>query len=337
MGKPTFWLIAIVVVTVAVIAFGRATDDEPGISAPSTSQEPPSTQGNPPTTAEAAESSTSTIPSAVLPPTTPACDIYGPIGESGVIASNELIEASGLTISRVSSDVLWSHNDSRDAAVLYAMNPAGESLGVFGLPGAFAFDWEDIASGPDATGSGNYLYVGDIGDNFSIRGGQIVVYRVPDADPSSMNDSFSEVVSLPYRYPDGGVHNAEALFVDPVEPALYIVTKDTEEALVFRGSLTPGDGPSELELVASIPLGAEVSGSDIAWNGWVVAFRGYSTVWMWNRDPGESIADALSSAPCQAPAPEERQGEALAFDSDLSYWTVSEGLNPELHFVDSNL
>lgn len=337
MGKPTLWLILIVVVTVAAIAFGRATDDEPGISAPATTHETISTEStSPTTTVVSADPVTPTVPPAVLPPATPACEIYGAINENGAVASTDLVEASGLTVSRVSTDVLWSHNDSRDAPVLYAMTMTGDSLGVYGLPGAFAFDWEDIAAGPDATGSGAYLYVADIGDNFKIRGGQIVVYRVPDTDPASMDDSFPEVVALPYRYPDGP-HNAEAIFIDPVDPAMYIVTKDTEETLIFRGSLTPGDGPSLLELVASISLGAEVSGSDIDWKGGVIAFRGYSSVWMWNRDTGESIADALGGTPCQAPAPDERQGESIAFSSDLSFWTVSEGKNPEIHVVESNL
>ncbi|MFV2000471.1 MAG: hypothetical protein ACC654_08935 [Acidimicrobiia bacterium] len=337
MGKPTLWLIVIVVVTIAAIALGRATDDEPGISAPPTTHEATSTEASSPTTtAVSADPVTPTVPPAVLPSATLACEIYGAIDENGAVASADLVEASGLTVSRVSADVLWSHNDSRDAAVLYAMTTAGENLGIYGLPGAFAFDWEDIAAGPDATGSGAYLYVADIGDNFKIRGGQIVVYRVPDADPASMEDSFPEVVALPYRYPDGA-HNAEAIFIDPVDPALYVVTKDTEETLVFRGSLTPGAGPSDLELVTTISLGGEVSGSDISWSGGVIAFRGYSSVWMWNREADESIADALRSDPCQAPAPEERQGESVAFDSDLSYWTVSEGANPEIHVVDSNL
>jgi len=337
MGKPALLLIVIVVVTVAAIAFGRATDDEPGISAPATTHETASTEAQTPTsTAVLADPVTPTVPPAVLPSATVACEIYGAIEENGAVASTDLVEASGLTVSRVSTDVLWSHNDSRGAAVLHAMTTTGDSLGTYGLPGAFAFDWEDMAAGPDAAGSGAYLYVADIGDNFKIRGGQVVVYRVPDADPASMEDSFPEVVALPYRYPDGP-HNAEAIFIDPLDPAMYIVTKDTEETLVFKGSLTPGDGPTTLELVASLSLGAEVSGSDIDWNGGVIAFRGYSSVWMWNRDDGESIADALGSTPCQAPAPDERQGESLAFSSDLSYWTVSEGKNPEIHVVGSNL
>jgi hypothetical protein len=194
-----------------------------------------------------------------------------------------------------------------------------------------------MAAGPDATGAGQYLYVGDIGDNFNIRGGKIAVYRVPDGDPATIGDTFPEVVSLPYRYPDGP-HNAEALFVDPVDPALYLVTKSTDEALVFRGSLEQvGDGPMELELIATLFLGAEVSSADISWDGGIIAFRGYSSVWMWNRAPGQSVAEALAATPCPAPAPEERQGEAIAFDAELSYWTVSEGLEPEIHVVSTDL
>jgi len=337
MGKPTLWLITIVVVTIAAVAFVRATDDQPGVSAPPTTHEAAASDTNPSTATVTSEGSvTSTVPPAVLPSATVACEIYGSIGENGAVASAELVEASGLVVSRASSNVLWSHNDSRDKAVLYAMTRTGDDLGVYDLPGAFAFDWEDLAAGPDATGSGTYLYVADIGDNFSIRAGQIVVYRVPDTDPATMGDSFSEVISLPYRYPEG-VYNAEAIFVDPVDPAMYVVTKDKAQTLVFRGSLTPGDGPSDLALVATIALNAEVSGGDISWDGGVIAFRGYSSVWMWNREPGQSVAEALAAAPCQAPPPDERQGESLAFSSDLSYWTVSEGVNPEIHVVGSNL
>jgi hypothetical protein len=273
-----------------------------------------------------------------LPPAPPlakgetVCERYDSILVSGNIASSDLIEASGLAVSRVSPDVLWSHNDSRGGARLFAFDAAGNDLGTFEVPGVFAFDWEDIAAGPGPDGTGGFLYVGDIGDNFSIRRGQITVYRVPDEDPGAMSGSFAEVVSLPYTYPDGP-HNAEAIFIDPIEPAIYVVTKDKAQASVFKGSLAPTGAEVELELIATLFLDAEVSGGDISWDGHVIALRGYQTVWMWNRPTGASVADALNTERCTAPSPEERQGEAIAFDGELGYWTVSEGTGQAIHSV----
>jgi len=54
---------------------------------------------------------------------------------------------------------------------------------------------------------------------------------------------------------------------------------------------------------------------------------------MWHRSADTSVAEALASPPCEAPAPDERQGEALAFLMDGTYGTISEGTNPELHLV----
>lgn len=105
---------------------------------------------------------------------------------------------------------------------------------------------------------------------------------------------------------------------------MYLVTKAKDEALVFRGSLVVDGERSRLELVATLSLGGEVSGADMSFDGSVIAFRGYRTVWMWTRTAGQSVAEALTAEPCEAPSPEERQGESIAFDATYSYWTLSE-------------
>jgi hypothetical protein len=284
---------------------------------------------------------TSSIPASTVPPTTSAplpagatvCDLYETIDTHGTVESSELVEASGVASSRTSPGVLWSHNDSRGTATLYAFTTAGDDLGAYDVPGAFALDWEDMSAGPGPTREDAFLYVGDIGDNFDIRGGLVTVYRVPDTDPSSLDGAFPESTPLTYRYPDGN-YNSEALFVDPVEPAMYLITKGKEEAFVFKGSIEPSNGPIDLEPVSTLFLGAEVSAADMSSNGSTLVLRGYQTVWMWHRETTTSIQDMLSAEPCTAPSPEERQGEAITLDAELSYWTVSEGRNPPIHVVD---
>ncbi|MEN8239750.1 MAG: hypothetical protein ABFR53_11185 [Actinomycetota bacterium] len=329
MRRPSLWLIAIAALVIVVVSVTRITDDEPGLASPVDTTSAP---GGPTTTAGPVETTSTFAPAPALASGATVCDRYESIRDTGTIESTDLVEASGLAVGRVSPDVLWSHNDSRGGAKLFAFDAAGNDLGAFELPGIFAIDWEDIAAGPGPDGSGNYLYVGDIGDNFAIRSGQITIYRVPDADPADLSGSFAEVVSLPFRYPDG-THNAEAIFVDPIEPAIYVVTKDKAQALIFKGSLLPTGQEVELENVATLFLDAEVSGGDISWDGHVIALRGYQTVWMWNRPTGATVADAFNTDPCTAPAPEERQGEAIVFDGDLGYWTVSEGKAPAIHAI----
>ena len=318
-STAALFAIAIVFVVVALILrSGESSTVTAATSSTSASVVSTTTSTAPPTT-------TTSLPAGVS-----VCDLYPSVGATGEIETPELVEASGLAASRTAPNVLWSHNDSRGTATLYAFRGDGQDLGSHDVPGAFALDWEDMSAGPGPAGEGDFLYVGDIGDNFDIRGGIITVYRVPDIDPLELDGSFPESVAFTYRYPNEG-HNAEALFVDPTEPALYLITKDTSEALVFRASIDPADDPVEMELVSSLFLDAEVTGADMSTDGSTLVLRGYQTVWMWHREPGEPIMDMLRGEPCRTPSPEEHQGEAITFDVDYSYWTVSEGSHSPIH------
>jgi len=336
---------AVALVVASVLALGR--DDgtavpPPTASAPSTTgaadvatTEAPDTTAVPGTTSPVEETTVApvdtTTPTGTLPPGATACDPYTAISSSGSVASTGLVEASGLGASRTAPGVLWSHNDSRDGARIYAIGEDGADLGSFDIASTLAFDWEDMAAGPGSDPSTSMLYLGDIGDNFSIRDGRITIHRVPEPDPTASAGPIEGAVALEYRYPDG-VYNAEALFV--WDGSVYVVTKDKEEARVYRGDAT-GDGSDieTMELVTVLPLGAEVSGADISWDGSTIAFRGYRTVWMWHHTSDRSIADTLAADPCTAPSPDEVQGESIAFLSDGSYATVSEGEHPEVFTV----
>jgi hypothetical protein len=283
------------------------------------------------TSSTAVETTTTSAPPATLAPGKTACSPYRSITTAGVVASPDLVEASGMAASRTQPGAVWAHNDSRDGARVYAIGPSGEDLGGFDVAGASAFDWEDMAAGPGADAGTSSLYFGDIGDNFSIRGGRITVYRTPEPDPGVLTGPIEGTVPLEFIYPDG-TYNAEALFV--ADDSIYIVTKDRDESRVYRGSATRTDSDvAKLELVATLTLGAEVSGADVSWDGTTIVLRGYESVWMWHRAPGETIARTLATEPCNAPSPDERQGEAIAFLADNGYSTVSEGANPDLFVV----
>ncbi|MEA3503315.1 MAG: hypothetical protein U9R47_11100, partial [Actinomycetota bacterium] len=196
--RSLIMLFIIAVGAVAIsLALVSARDDAGVEAAPPTSQatlesttsapHSPDAETTAPTAAH--DTTTSTTPRTTLAPGSTACDPYGPVGVAGTIASPNLVEASGMAASRTRPGVLWVHNDSRDGARVYAVGPDGADLGGFDIIGALAFDWEDMAAGPGSDPTRSMLYFGDIGDNFSIRGGRITVYRVPEPDPDAIDGS----------------------------------------------------------------------------------------------------------------------------------------------------
>ena len=324
------WLliVAISIGAIAIALFLASRNEELAATPPATTAADVATTTTT-TVATTTTTSTTTRPRSTLAPGTTACDRYTEVAVAGAVASEALTEISGITASRAATDVIWAHNDSGDDATLYALGPAGEDLGAFVVTGALAFDWEDIASGPGPEAGLSYLYIGDIGDNFDIRDGRVTIYRVPDQDPKTLTDSLPGSVALTLDFPDGG-HDAEAVFI--ADGFIHIVTKDPSGAQVYRAPIGTDDA-TVMELVTSVELGAVVTAADVSWDGSTIAFRGYDTVWMWHRGADMSVGEALASPPCEAPAPDERQGESLAFRTDGTYSTISEGSNPELHLV----
>jgi hypothetical protein len=122
---------------------------------------------------------------------------------------------------------------------------------------------------------------------------------------------------------------------------------------VFEGPLEgalDGDGLIELRAAGSIDMpqletrtvsesphpatvlgfGDVPTGGDVSPNGALVALRTYEAVWLWPREPGQSVAEAFRNEPCQVMSVPEPQGEAVTFLDD-GLVTVGEGVNPPLN------
>ena len=248
------------------------------------------------------------------------------------VANPDLSEASGLAASRQNDGVLWTHNDSGGEAEVYALGLDGADLGSVRLEGVEAVDWEDMAAGPDQ------LYLGDIGDNDAQRD-SVVVYRIaePEVPPTGIGaTTATDVERLTLTYADGP-HDAETLLADPLTGDLFVVTKqwDGTASGVYRipADAPPGDTPVVMERVGDVPGvdGQMATAGDVAADGSLAAVRTYAGVLVWDREDGQSVADALEGEPCEAPAPFELQGEALALTPDgRGYVTVPEGEAPRL-------
>jgi hypothetical protein len=237
--------------------------------------------------------------------------------------------------------VLFAHEDSGSSATFYALSVSGTTLGTYTLSGATATDWEDIALGPQ-NGSGNFIYLGDIGDNAARTGSgtprtEISVFRVKE--PSVSLDSNAGQVSLSgwermrFQYPDSA-HDAETLMVDPVTSDILIVTKETNgQSKVFRA---PGSASTSavtpLESVATLTFGtsgqsALATAGDISPTGDRVIIRTYTAILLWTR--GASWSETFSAEPIQVPSPSQKQGEGLTFSADGRQWfAAGEQENP---------
>ncbi len=275
-----------------------------------------------------------------------SCPDFDPGVNAGAVESAAVIEASGIAASRRNPGVLWIDNDSGDSARIFAAGTAGRHLGVYDLPGAAAYDWEDIAVGPGPDPDLSYIYIADIGDNAYARS-QVSVYRVaePAVDPEQapVAADLAGAVRLDMSYP-GGPNDAESLMVDPETADIYIVTKRGDgNSMVLRNPAphTPGS-PVVMEAVAELHFGSGslpgsplATGADISSRGCHILIRTYSSAFIWLRPPGTSIGEALAGPPCPVPLCSEPQGEAIGFSADgSSYFTVSEGGHQPLYRFD---
>ena len=239
----------------------------------------------------------------------------------GRVETPAATELSGLVRSRSRPGVLWTHNDSGDAARVFAIAGDGRLAAEVAVAGAEAVDWEDIAI------RGRTLYVADIGDNLAQRRG-IAVYRFAEP-PAGVTSVAAARIAL--RYPDGP-HDAEALLVDPRSGTLAIVTKDYGGG---AGVYVARPRRAVLRLAATLGLGfgAAVTAGDVSADGRVIVLRSYDEAFVWTRRRGESLVSALRRRPCTAGASllREGQGEALALSRDgRAFWTVPEGARPAL-------
>jgi len=267
---------------------------------------------------------------------------YGPPLTVGMLHDRSINESSGLVASRLTSGAYWTHND--DGAFIYALNSRGGPLGVFRVPNAQARDWEDISIGPGPERGKPYLYIGDIGDNESIRS-EIVVYRV--AEPALTTETVNltrqnpgttaNAEAIRLRYPDGKF-DAETLLVHPSTGNIYVITK----VAVFRpviyeaaAPFTPGQLITMRRIgeirVPSL-FGGVLTGGSVSPDGRRVAlcdyFQGYELVL-----PAKStdFNDIWKQRMTGFDLGKREQGEAIAYRLDgKALLATSEGKNAPL-------
>jgi len=265
---------------------------------------------------------------------------FAPGRKVGVIETEMIREASGMVASRKNADVLWVHNDSGDAARLFAIDAQARLLGVCAVTGARARDWEDIAIGPGPETSRHYLYIGDIGDNRA-RHASVRIYRIAEPEVTSSQPfgkmRIGPAETLELTYPDGP-RDAETLLVDPQTRDIYIISKRQMFNTVYRAPYPQSTtAPTVMEHVAVLPWGFAVAG-DVSPDGRRIIVRSPYNASLWQRPEGQPLWRAFKGKPVGIPLMSEPQGEAISFDGKgRGYFTLSEMANPPLYYFASAL
>ena len=239
----------------------------------------------------------------------------------GKITNKSLAEVSGITASRLAPGVFWVHNDSGDKARIYAIDLSGKLLAKFDVPGAENRDWEDLASGPGADGK-PALYLADTGDN-DRRHETLTIYRVSEPRLSGDKKSATEPAeAFPFSYPDGK-HDGEAIFVDPTNGQIYLITKTLrEDCAVYRYPLPlranqkvtlEKVGGQKIKSIAQLRM---VTGAGISPDGLRVVIRTYFGAFELQRAKGKALATIFDSEPTTLKVPLIGQAEAIAYTAD---------------------
>ena len=243
---------------------------------------------------------------------------------AGAALPNVARETSGLARGIRDPALFWTHNDSGDDPVLYAIGEGGRLAGAVAVEGAEARDWEDIEAAPCPSSGESCLYIADTGDNEGERD-DITIYVAPEPRPDAGSVAAS---AIRIRYPDGP-RDAEGLFI--VGGRVHLVTKGREGPVrVYRvpAGAAPGS-TATLETVADVASRPATSADYVTAatatpDGRWVAIRTYRELRVLEAAP------LLAGAPGEARhfdlAPlSEVQGEGVVMDDEGGVWLTSEG------------
>jgi hypothetical protein len=267
----------------------------------------------------------------------------GPLS-AGTLQAPPKQESSGLAVSRQSPDILWTHDDSGGAPVLYAVDTSGRLRGSVRVTGVKNEDWEDVAS--FQRDGKAWLLIADTGDNDAERD-TVRLHVIEEPATSRLNPSSETQVtpaySLRIRYEDGS-RDCESVAVDATEGAAYLLTKRDAPPRLYRVPL----GPSKEKQVVARRLGTvpELSGNtpidslfkhvagkraawptgfDVTGDGSAAVVLTYAGPVVFSRRGKEPWSETLKRAPVRLLFHGLPQAEGVCFSSDgRAIYVVSE-------------
>ena len=249
--------------------------------------------------------------------------------ERAKLSDSAINELSGLAASRKYSGLLWGHNDSGDVARIFAINATGETVATVNFEGLEARDWEDI------TVAGDWIYVGEIGDNFAVNENvRVTRLREPDLKPDKLNQEITikswEEMTL--HYPDGA-RDAESLAATP-DGRLLIVSKNKQGSNFYELKRPFSDSQTATldKIFDKVPIGETgwltrlVTGADLSPDGRELAIVTYAQIFQFDLARPYDFTSLQLTNPRVRDLPPLKQCESVCYSADgLSLWVSSEG------------
>ncbi|WP_156810277.1 hypothetical protein [Nitritalea halalkaliphila] len=254
--------------------------------------------------------------------------------EGAAMGESDLIEASGIVMSKANPGFLWTHEDKGNTNELFLLDAqTGETVKSVRLGTLFNRDWEDIELGPGPDPNKQYLYVGEVGDNDRVYR-DYKIYRLEEPEVLLDGSAGPQVISneqietILFTYPDRRRHDVETLLLDPWTKDLFLVTKRDFFSMIYVLPYPQDtENAQEAILVGSFPFTRAVGGN-ISFDGREMLLKTYEHVLFWQREEGETMRELFQKTPLLAPYnPVEPQGEAICFDAEKGYFTLSEFSN----------
>lgn len=191
----------------------------------------------------------------------------------------EVHESSGLFFH---NGRLWTHNDSGDKPILYALDTATfEVVQRVTLANAKNKDWEDVCT------DGETVFVGDFGNNKGSRK-KLRIYTFPLSALPDEGDATVQVDTIVFRFADqtnfekrkhDHDFDCEAIFV--TEDHLYLLSKGWETSTTRLYRLSKTHGNQVAEVVNGFDSQGLITGADYDRENGVLAIVGYvKTIWM---------------------------------------------------------
>jgi hypothetical protein len=250
--------------------------------------------------------------------------------EAATIEDERIAESSGLALCSVRPDAFWTHNDSGDPE-LFLVDLNGETLARLAVPQARCFDWEDCTT--LRREGRNYLFVGDVGDNFQRREAT-ELFLIEEPSLAELADGEWEgnlAAAWTLRFEDGP-HDCEAIVYDSEREILLLLTKELErECGLYEAKLDfDSPGPATARRIATRDLPA-VTAMDLSPDGRRLAVLTATAIWEFERSPSDDWPRALAGVPRVYALPAEGQFEALAYGADgRSIFVTGEGVRQKL-------
>lgn len=167
--------------------------------------------------------------------------------------SKTIEETSGLEII---GDYFVTHNDSGGDPSLYYLSMNGEIVKTRKIDSAVNKDWEDL------TKDDKYIYISDIGNNYSTRK-DLKIYKVPIDEESNEK---TQIISFTYPEQDSykinrnTIYDAEGLI--SIDDKLLVFTKNRAQKITELYLLPKSGGDYKAKKINTLNVKSIITGAD---------------------------------------------------------------------------